>query len=144
MKKSKAQKPETIDEYIAVFPGEIRTRLEQLRAAIRQTAPRALERISYRIPTFSLCGNIVHFAGYERHIGFYPGSSGVKKFAKELSIYERAKGSVQFPHDWPLPLALIRRIVQFRLEENLAKYANQGPGSKPNAKRRTRKKARAT
>jgi uncharacterized protein YdhG (YjbR/CyaY superfamily) len=143
MKRSKA-KPETIDEYIAVFPGEIRTRLKQLRAAIRQAAPRARERISYRIPTFSLCGNIVHFAGYERHIGFYPGSSGVKKFAKELSIYESAKGSVQFPHEWPLPLALIRKIVQFRLEENLAKYANRGPGNQPKTTRRTKKKARAT
>ena len=96
MKKGKA-KPEPIDEYIAAFPGEIRTKLAQLRAAIRQAAPRARERISYRIPTFSLCGNIVHFAGYERHVGFYPGPSGVRRFAKELSIYESAKGSVQIP-----------------------------------------------
>ena len=110
MKKSKAR-PETIDEYIAAFPGEIRTKLEQLRAAIRQAAPRARERISYRIPTFSLCGNIVHFAGYERHVGFYPGASGVKRF---------------------------------RLEENLAKYADHRPDKKPKAKRRTKKKARAT
>ena len=143
MKKSKAR-PETIDEYIAAFPGEIRTKLEQLRAAIRQAAPRARERISYRIPTFSLCGNIVHFAGYERHVGFYPGPSGVKRFAKELSIYESAKGSVQLPHDRPLPLGLIRKIVRFRLKENLAKYADRRPDKKPKAKRRTKKKARAT
>lgn len=143
MNKSKA-KPATIDEYLAAFPREIRTRPEQLRAAIRQAAPRARERISYRIPTFSLCGNIVHFAGYERHVGFYPGASGVSRFARELSIYESAKGSVQFPHDRPLPLGLIRKIVRFRLEENLAKYANRGAGEKPKAKRRTKRKSRST
>jgi len=131
MKKSTAT-PKTIDEYIAAFPREVRARLKQLRKVIREAAPGAEERISYRIPTFSLCGNVVHFAGYERHVGFYPGPSGVKKFARELSVYASAKGSVQFPHDRPLPLDLVRKIVQFRLEENLAKYANRG------------KKARAT
>jgi uncharacterized protein YdhG (YjbR/CyaY superfamily) len=131
MKKSTAT-PKTIDEYLAAFPREVRARLEQLRKVIGEAAPGAEERISYRIPTFSLCGNVVHFAGYGRHVGFYPGPSGIKKFARELSAYASAKGSVQFPHDRPLPLDLIRKIVRFRLEENLAKYANRG------------KKARAT
>jgi uncharacterized protein YdhG (YjbR/CyaY superfamily) len=130
MKKSIAT-PKTIDEYIAAFPREVRATLEQLRKVIREAAPGAEERISYRIPTFSLCGNVVHFAGYERHVGFYPGPSGVKKFAKELSAYASAKGSVQFPHDRPLPLGLVRKIVQFRLEENLAQYAKRG--KKPRA-----------
>src|SRR5688500_19382807 len=124
MKKSKAT-PTTIDEYIAAFPREIRARLEQLRKVVREAAPGAEERISYRIPTFSLCGNIVHFAGYERHVGFYPGPSGVKKFARKLSGYASAKGSVQFPHDRPLPLGLVRELVLFRVEENLAKYAGR-------------------
>jgi uncharacterized protein YdhG (YjbR/CyaY superfamily) len=134
-------KPETIDEYIAAFEGDIRARLERLRAAIAEAAPLASERISYRIPTFSLCGNLVHFAGFERHVGFYPGPSGIKKFANELSSYESAKGSVQFPHDRPLPLGLVRKIVRFRLEENLAKHAGCRRATKPKGKRKTTKKA---
>jgi uncharacterized protein YdhG (YjbR/CyaY superfamily) len=136
-------KPETIDEYIAAFEGDVRARLEQLRAAIRQAAPQATERISYRIPTFSLCGNLVHFAGFERHVGFYPGPAGIEKFAKELSSYESAKGSVQFPHDRPLPLGLVRKIVRFRLEENLAKHTDGRRATKTKGKRKTPKKAGA-
>jgi uncharacterized protein YdhG (YjbR/CyaY superfamily) len=136
-------KAETIDEYIAAFEGDVRARLEQLRAAIRQAAPQAGERISYRIPTFSLSGNLVHFAGFERHVGFYPGPSGIEKFAKELSSYQSAKGSVQFPHDRPLPLGLVRKIVRFRLEENLAKHAGGRRAAKTEGKRKTHKKAGA-
>jgi len=133
-----------IDSYIAAFPPAVRARLRKIRTAIRRAAPDAREKISYRIPTFALCGNLVHFAGYEHHIGFYPGASGVKKFARKLGAYEFAKGSVQFPHDRPLPLDLIGEIVRFRLAENLARYAPKAD-AKPRASRgRARRKARAT
>src|SRR4051794_28649045 len=96
-------KPADIDSYIAAFPSAVRKRLREMRTTIRRAAPNAGEKISYRIPTFALCGNLVHFAGYDHHIGFYPGASGVKKFARALGAYEFAKGSVRFPHDRPLP-----------------------------------------
>ena len=97
----------SIDEYIALYPPDVQARLEKIRATIRKAAPQARERISYQIPTFSLCGNLVHFAAYEHHIGFYPGASAVKHFKKELAPYASAKGSVQFPLDRPVPLGLI-------------------------------------
>lgn len=117
--------PPDIDAYIAAFPAEIRERLEKVRATIRKAAPDAHEKISYQIPTFALCGNLVHFAAFERHIGFYPGASGIKRFARELARYDSAKGSVQFPHDEPVPLGLIRRIVGFRVKENRASDATR-------------------
>ena len=120
MKRAKAT---SIDEYIAQFPAEVQARLEEIRATIRRAAPQARERISYGIPTFSQCGNVVHFAAYEHHIGFYPGASGIKRFAKDLASYASAKGSVQFPLDRPVPLALIGRIARLRVAENVAKYA---------------------
>jgi uncharacterized protein YdhG (YjbR/CyaY superfamily) len=95
--------------------------LEELRALIKATAPGATEKISYAIPTFHLNGNLVHFAGYEKHIGFYPGASGIQAFKEDLKPYKSAKGSVQFPLDQPLPTDLIRRIVEFRVEENAGK-----------------------
>jgi uncharacterized protein YdhG (YjbR/CyaY superfamily) len=107
-----------IDTYIAHFPTAIQARLEQLRATIRKAAPDAEEAISYGIPTFKLHGNLVHFAAYKNHIGFYPTSQGIEQFKKELSKYKGAKGSVQFPHDEPLPLALVTRIVKFRATQN--------------------------
>jgi uncharacterized protein YdhG (YjbR/CyaY superfamily) len=131
----------SIDEYIAQFPVEVQTRLEKIRATIRKAAPQARERISYAIPTFSQCGNIVHFAAYEHHIGFYPGASGVKRFKKELAGYESAKGSVQFPLTRPVPLGLIAEITRFRLDENLAKYAIvDGKTRKKKPKKKARKK----
>ncbi len=111
----------SIDEYIAVSPVELRERLELLRETIRKAAPQAEETINYKIPTFKLNGNLVHFAAYKKHIGFYPAPSGIKTFEKELSSFKSAKGSVQFPHDQPLPLELITRIVKFRVEEQLKK-----------------------
>ena len=108
----------SIDEYIAEFPPETRKVLEELRALIKATAPDATEKISYAIPTFYLNGNLVHFAGYEKHIGFYPGASGIRTFQKDLKPYKSAKGSVQFPLGQPLPTDLIRRIVELRVEEN--------------------------
>lgn len=114
--------PKTIDEYIAGFPKDIQSKLQALRATIRQAAPEAEEAISYQIPTFKLAGkNLVHFAAFKNHIGFYPVPSGIEAFKKELSVYKTSKGAVQFPLDQPLPLKLIARMVKFRVKENLAK-----------------------
>jgi len=109
----------SIDAYIASFPEETQKILKELRATIKVSAPDAEEKISYQIPTFALKGNLVHFAAYKNHIGFYPTSSGIQAFKKELSIYEGAKGTVRFPIDKPLPLELISKIVKFRVAENL-------------------------
>ena len=111
----------SIDEYIGTFPQEIQTLLEQVRATIRQAAPEAEEAIKYAMPTFVLNGNLVHFAAFKHHIGFYPVPSGIEAFKKELSVYKGAKGSVQFPLDQPMPLELISKIVKFRVNENLLK-----------------------
>ena len=111
----------SIDEYIAAFPEEIQKILEELRATIKAAAPEAQEKISYQMPAFALKGNLVYFAAYKNHIGFYPTASGIQAFKKELSVYEGAKGTVRFPIDKPLPLDLIRKIVKFRVAENLKK-----------------------
>ena len=112
----------TIDEYIAGFPAETQKLLAQLRALIKATAPGATESISYAMPTFDLNGrHLVHFAGYAKHIGFYPIPSGIEAFKEELEPYKQGKGSVQFPLDQPLPTDLIRRIVEFRVLENTRK-----------------------
>ena len=108
-----------IDQYISGFPKEVQIILEQIRAAIRQEAPEAEETIKYAIPTYVLHGNLVHFAGYKNHIGFYPAPSGIEEFKAELSVYKGAKGSIQFPLNKPMPLDLITRIVKFRVKENL-------------------------
>jgi uncharacterized protein YdhG (YjbR/CyaY superfamily) len=109
----------SIDEYIATFPEETQKILEELRATIKAAAPDAEEKISYQMPTFDLKGNLVHFAAFKNHIGFYPTPSGIQAFKQELSIYEGAKGSVKFPIDKPMPLELISKIVKFRVAENL-------------------------
>lgn len=114
-------KPTSMDEYIAGLPKNIQKLLEEIRATIKAAAPGAEETINYGIPTFTLNGNLVHFAAFKNHIGFYPTPSGIEAFKKELSIYEGAKGSVQFPLDKPLPLDLVTRIVKFRVEENSEK-----------------------
>src|SRR5438270_6975722 len=106
----------SIDEYIAEFPPESQRVLKEMRALVRASAPDATETISYAIPTFDLNGkHMVHFAGYERHIGFYPTSSGIEAFKEEIQHYKWATGSVQFPLGEPLPMDLIRRIVEFRV-----------------------------
>lgn len=110
----------SIDEYIAGFPEETREVLGELRALIRTAAPGATEKMSYAIPTYYLSGNLVHFAGYEKHVGFYPGASGMAAFEEELKPYKRGKGSVQFPLGEPLPAGVIRRIVEFRVAESTA------------------------
>ena len=111
---------DSIDEYMAESPPETQKVLEELRALIQAAAPDATETISYAIPTFDLNGHLVHFAGYEKHIGFYPTGSGVRTFEDELKPYKSGKGSVQFPLGQPLPTDLIRRIVEFRVAENTA------------------------
>jgi uncharacterized protein YdhG (YjbR/CyaY superfamily) len=109
----------TIDEYIETFPEDVRTTLNELRQTIKETAPEAEETINYQMPTYALHGNLVHFAAFKNHIGFYPTPSGIEAFKKELSPYKGAKGSVQFPIDQPLPLPLIRKIVEYRVKENV-------------------------
>lgn len=109
----------TIDEYIAMFPAETQSLLAELRATIRAAAPEAQEKISYQMPTFAQAGNLVHFAAHKEHIGFYPAPSAIEAFREELAPFESSKGAVRFPIDRPLPLDLIRRIVEFRVAENL-------------------------
>ena len=112
----------TIDEYIRTFPKDVQTILEKMRKTIREAAPGAVETISYQMPTFKLNGRgLVYFAAFKNHIGFYPIPSGVEAFEKELSPYKQGKGSVQFPIDQPVPYDLVRRIVTFRVNENLGK-----------------------
>lgn len=107
-----------IDEYIAEFPDEVQKRMQQIRKTIQKAAPEAVEAISYQMPTYKLNGNLVHFAAYNKHIGFYPAPQGIEQFKEELSKYKGAKGSVQFPLDQPLPLDLIEMIVKYRVEQN--------------------------
>ena len=125
-KDTKRKASASIDEYIAGFPKDIQELLEKLRATIRKAAPGAEETINYAIPTFTLKGNLVHFAAFKNHIGFYPAPSGIEAFKKELSVYEGAKGSIKFPIDKPLPLGLVSQIVKFRVKENEEKF----PGKK--------------
>lgn len=117
-----------VDEYIAAFPLEVQAKLQTMRELIREIVPQAEEKISYKMPTYALHGNLVHFAGYAKHIGFYPAASGIEAFKPELSAYKGAKGSVQFPLDQPLPEALIRRIVAFRVKENEEKARQKKQG----------------
>ena len=111
----------TIDEYTAGFPKDVQKILEQVRATIKKAAPEAEENISYGIPTFVLKGNLVHYAAFKNHIGFYPTPAGTEEFKKELAVYKTGKGSVQFPLDQPMPLDLITKIVKFRIGKNPAK-----------------------
>jgi uncharacterized protein YdhG (YjbR/CyaY superfamily) len=109
---------ESIDEYISRFPPEVQEKLKRLRKIIRESAPEAEEKMSYQIPTFTFHGNLVHFAAYKNHIGFYPTPSGIEAFKHELSEYKMSKGTVQFPLNMPLPYELVKKIVKFRVAEN--------------------------
>ena len=115
------KKYKDINSHINDFPISTQKLLKQLRATIKKAAPQAIEAISYGIPTFKLNGNLVHFSGYAKHIGFYPGSGAIAMFKKELSKYKTSKGTVQFPLDKPLPLALITKIVKLRVKQNIKK-----------------------
>ena len=110
-----------IDNYISQFPEEVQILLNEIRKVIKEAAPEATEKISYQMPTFYLHGNLVHFAAYKKHIGFYPSPSGIEAFKEEISSYKWAKGSVQFPLDKPIPYELIRKITIYRVKENVEK-----------------------
>jgi uncharacterized protein YdhG (YjbR/CyaY superfamily) len=110
-----------IDDYIAGFPEHVQAKLRQMRRAIREAAPAAAEKISYQMPTFHYHGNLVHFAAFKNHVGFYPLPDGMEMFADRLAKYRTGKGSVQFPLDEPLPLALVKEMVKYRAAENLKK-----------------------
>ena len=122
----KQEAPQTIDAYIAGFPEDVQAILQQVRRTIHEAAPEATEAISYQMPTFKLHGNLVHFGAFKNHIGFYPVPSGMAAFAAELAAYKQGKGSVQFPLNKPMPLDLIRRIVEFRVQESKAAKAARG------------------
>jgi uncharacterized protein YdhG (YjbR/CyaY superfamily) len=115
------KKVENIDQYIAGFPEEVRKKLEQIRELISKHATGAEECINYGIPTFKLNGNLVHFAAFKNHLGFYPGAAGVEAFSDVLDGYETSKGTIQFPLDKPIPVKLIRDIVKFRVKQNIEK-----------------------
>ncbi|NPV41119.1 MAG: hypothetical protein HPY72_07245 [Anaerolineae bacterium] len=108
----------TIDEYIAGFPEDVQVILKQMRAVIRTAAPDAEEKINYGIPTFFTTENLVHFAGYKHHVGFYPSPSGIEHFKRELANYELSRGTVRFPLDKPIPYDLVARITEFRVKES--------------------------
>jgi uncharacterized protein YdhG (YjbR/CyaY superfamily) len=119
--KSTPKVPATIDEYIQSFPKDVQAILAKVRATIHNAAPAAGETIKYRLATFTLHGNLVHFGAFKNHIGFYPTPSGTAKFRKELASYVFAKGSIQFPLTKPIPYGLITKIVKFRVKEDKAK-----------------------
>ncbi len=119
--KAEAASPNSIDAYIAGFPKDVQVILAKIRGIVREAAPEAQEAIKYQIPTFVLNGNLVHFAAFQNHIGFYPTPSGIEQFKDALSAYHSAKGSVQFPLDSPIPYTLIKKIVKFRVNENNTK-----------------------
>ncbi len=117
--KTETKAPTTIDQYIADFPPDVQKILQKVRTTVRQAAPGAQETIKYRMPTFMLNGNLVYFAGFRDHIGFYPVPSGIAAFEKELARRKQGRGSVQFSLDQPIPYDLIRKIVKLRVKENL-------------------------
>lgn len=129
-------KPNSIDDYINQYPKDIQHLLEQIRVTIRQAAPDAEETIKYVMPTFVLNGNLVHFAAFKNHIGFYAVPSGIEAFKKELSVYKRAKGSVQFPIDKSMPLDLVTKIVKYRVKENLDKTLKKKTKTTPSTNKR--------
>lgn len=119
--KDQSKQFKTIDEYVALFPENVQDILEKIRQTIKESAPKAEEAIIYGIPTFKLDGNLVHFGTFKNHIGFYPTPSAIKFFKKELSSYKQSKGAVQFQMNEPIPFEIIKKIVKFRVKENLSK-----------------------
>jgi uncharacterized protein YdhG (YjbR/CyaY superfamily) len=113
--------PTPITDYILQFPPEVQEKLNQMRDTILEILPESTEKISWRMPTFYLNGNVVHFAAFKNHIGFYPGPEGIEMFTPEMGALHFTKGAVQFPYDQPLPLELVKRITAFRKAQNLAK-----------------------
>lgn len=118
--------PRNIDEYIAGFPNDVQEILQKIRKSIRKAAPDAEETIKYQMPTFTLRGNLVYFAAWKKHVGFYPMPTGIEEFKEELSVYQGAKGSIKFPLDKPIPFELIGKIMKFRVKENLERAQAKG------------------
>jgi uncharacterized protein YdhG (YjbR/CyaY superfamily) len=121
--KSPSKPPQTIDDYIAQFPKQVQSLLNKVRSTIKKAAPKAQEKISYRIPTFVLHGNLIFFAAFKNHISVYPAPRAAAEFKQDLSAYKGGKGTVQFRLDKPIPFGLITRIVKFRIKDNLARAA---------------------
>ncbi len=117
----KKRTPQTVDEYIAEYPKHVQRKLQELRSIIKETAPEAQERISYKMPAYFLNGNLVYFGAHTNHIGFHPTASGIANFEKEFGKYTYSKGAVQFPLEEPFPRELIKEIVRFRIKENKTK-----------------------
>lgn len=116
----------TVDAYIRPFPKSVQALLKKMRATIASAAPKAEEAVKYGIPTFVLNGNLVHFGGYKTHIGFYPGPGAIVAFKKELAKYPQSKGAIRFSVDEPIPFALVKRIVAYRVKQNVAKPKAKG------------------
>lgn len=112
---------ENIDQYISNFPEDVQVSLRKIRETINSIVPEATEKISYGIPTIYLNGNLVHFAGYDNHIGFYPGANAIEYFSKDLINYKTSKGAIQFPLDKPIPFDLIKKITLYCVEINTNK-----------------------
>lgn len=129
--KTNQQKIETVDDYIATCPQPVRLLLTKLRTAIQQAAPQATEKISYGMPAFHQDGNLVYFAAFKAHIGFFPTPSGVTAFADELTKYSCSKGAIQFPQSGPIPVTLVKKIVKFRVRENVAKMKAKAKKKRP-------------
>lgn len=119
--KTPTPKVSTISDYIRLFPKDVAVRLQTIRDIVKKAAPAAQEVISYRMPAFKLNGILIYFAAYEHHIGIYPYPSGIKKFQKELSAYKTSTSTIQLPHDKPLPVALLRKVIAFRVKEKMEK-----------------------
>jgi uncharacterized protein YdhG (YjbR/CyaY superfamily) len=125
----------SIDEYIVQFPAAVQQLLNTLRTVIQEEAPDSIERIAYGMPTFHQFGNVCHFAAFKNHIGFFPGANGVAEFLPELTEYKTSKGTIQFPYSKPMPLDLVRRIVRFRVIENITWHQENLKSKKPIKKR---------
>lgn len=128
--KNERLRPKNIDEYVASFSPEVQSILEKIRQTIKEAAPKAQEKISYQIPTFALMGNLIHFAAFKKHIGLYPPVRGDEKLQADIARYQGEKGNLKFPLDQPIPYALIRRIVKFRVKEQLERVQSKR-GGKP-------------
>ncbi len=114
-------KPKTVDEYIAIASPNVKEHLEKLRMIIRQTAPQAQEGISYEMPVYKLNGVLVYFGGFTKHVSLFPGAEAIAAFREELAAYKTATGTVQFPVNKPIPVMLVKKMVKYRLKQNLAK-----------------------
>ncbi len=142
MKKDQ-KKPETIDEYIAQFPENTQLQLTKMRNIIRKTVPKAMEAVKYGMPAFTLQGNLIYFAGYNHHIGFYPMPTVINAFKEELTTFKTSKGAIQFPIETPLPITLIKKMVALRVKVHLQKVADKEI-MKPSKKKITKKPYKPT